>query len=258
LSSSFATSQDLDVAVERFDLGQLRETYLEQGRFLCIPQFLPESVVSAWRREVESIAAGAHRSHIPGHKRGGSIDRSTIESEAPSVARVYGSALFREFLEAVVGEKILLCPNHDLHGCAVYLYSRAGDHIGFHYDTSYYRGRRYTVLLGIRNDSQAKLVYRLHTKDRRRTPVDGEVAVEPGTLVVFDGDTVLHKVTPLGEGEVRWVASMQYVTDVRMRRTLRFVSDMKDAIAYFGFRRIFGPRRAARASIEAQSETVGT
>ena len=36
---------------------------------------------------------------------------------------------------------------------------------------------------------------------------------------------------------------MQFVTDQRMTPFKRFVSDMKDAISYFGFREVFGRRR---------------
>jgi len=43
-----------------------------------------------------------------------------------------------------------------------------------------------------------------------------------------------HAVTPLGEGEERVMLTLQYVTDPRMGPFHRFVSNMKDAIAYFG------------------------
>jgi len=37
----------------------------------------------------------------------------------------------------------------DPHADALYFHTRAGDHIGWHYDTSYYAGPRYTLLLGV-------------------------------------------------------------------------------------------------------------
>jgi len=36
---------------------------------------------------------------------------------------------------------------------------------------------------------------------------------------------------------------MEYVTDARMSATRRFISNMKDAIAYFGFRDAFQGQR---------------
>jgi hypothetical protein len=52
-------------------------------------------------------------------------------------------------------------------------------------------------------------------------------------------------VTPLGEGEERVSLTLEYVTDPSMTAVKRFVSDMKDAIAYFGFRAVFGGARRA-------------
>jgi hypothetical protein len=137
------------------------------------------------------------------------------------------------------------CPERDLHACALYSYTEPGDHIGFHYDTSYYRDRRYTVLIGLQDDSTSRLVCRLHSRDPGHRVETVEVATAPGSFVFFNGDRVLHRVTPLGAGQVRHVITMQYVTDPEMGRLTRFVSDMKDAIAYFGFRRLLAGRRAS-------------
>ena len=85
----------------------------------------------------------------------------------------------------------------------------------------------------------------LHRADPTRRPVDFSLSTEPGALVVFNGDKLWHAITPLGPGEERVVLTMQYVTDQAMAPFKRFVSDMKDAISYFGFREVFR-RRATR------------
>jgi hypothetical protein len=157
---------------------------------------------------------------------------------------LYRSPSFVGFLAELVQARIECCPNDDLHRCALYCYTEPGDHIGFHYDTSYYRGSRYTVLLGLRDQSSSQLVCRLRTRDPRRGIVETALRTGPGSLAVFDGDKVLHAVTPVATGEQRFVLTMQYVTDPRMRPFQRFVSDMKDAIAYFGFRKVFFGSRA--------------
>jgi hypothetical protein len=59
---------------------------------------------------------------------------------------------------------------------------------------------------------------------------------------MFNGDNLYHRVTPLGENEQRIVLTLEYVTNAQMSRLNRFVSNMKDAIAYFGFRQVFGHR----------------
>ncbi len=50
-------------------------------------------------------------------------------------------------------------------------------------------------------------------------------------------------VTPLGEGERRVALTLEYVTSTSMNPIRRFVSNMKDAIAYFGFKQVFKKAR---------------
>ena len=69
-------------------------------------------------------------------------------------------------IAGIAGERLLSSPPDDPHAYALYFYTRAGDHIGWHYDTSYYVGRRYTVLLGVIDRSSCRLDYELHTRER--------------------------------------------------------------------------------------------
>jgi hypothetical protein len=45
--------------------------------------------------------------------------------------------------------------------------------------------------------------------------------------------------------------TFEYVTDARMRPWRRFISNMKDAVAYFGFRQVFRSLGAKRGGKEA-------
>ena len=56
---------------------------------------------------------------------------------------------------------------------------------------------------------------------------------------------MLISITPLGEGEERVSLTLEYVTDPSMHPVKRLFSNLKDAVAYFGFRAVF--RRPARA-----------
>jgi len=224
---------------------RLREEYLRNDEFLFLERFLPEPLLRRWEEEVDRLIPHLHRSFIPNHKKGGSVGFDTLAPLAPTMRDVYRSPVFLGFLAGIVGAPIQVCPPEDLHACALYGYTEPGDHIGYHYDTSYYRDRRYTVLIGVRDNSSSKLVYRLHTRNPAHPVEEGAVATEPGSLVLFNGDRLQHKVTPLGVGEERYVVTMQYVTDPEMGRILRFVSAMKDAVAYFGFRKVF---RGSRVS----------
>lgn len=180
-----------------------------------------------------------NRNYLPGHKAGGSVSRHTLDKLAPFIADLYRSEALIKWLEAVSGDKLQLSPEDDPHAYALYFYTRPGDHIGWHYDTSYYNGRRYTMLLGVIDDSSCRLDYELHTRTPNATPEPGSVQYPPGALVFFDGDKLRHRVTPLGENEMRVSLTFEYVTNPEMRPFQRFISNMKDSIAYFGFKQVF-------------------
>jgi len=112
--------------------------------------------------------------------------------------------------------------------------------MGWHYDTSYYKDRRWTVLAGLKDQSSSRLLCLLHTRNRGRDIVKLELQIKPGMLVIFNGDKVYHAVSPLKKGESRYIVSMQYVTTGEMNPLMRFISNMKDAVAYFGIRGVFG------------------
>ena len=65
----------------------------------------------------------------------------------------------------------------------------------------------------------------------------------------FDGDALRHRITPLAPGERRVSLTLEYLTDPRMHGWWRFVSNMKDSIAYFGFRQVFRRRGNRRAAV---------
>jgi hypothetical protein len=173
---------------------------------------------------------------------------------APFIAELYRSPALLEWLGQLAGERLQISPPDDPHAYALYFYTRPGDHIGWHYDTSYYAGRRFTVLLGVIDESTCRLDYELHTREKGAQTVAGSVQIPPGGLVFFDGDALRHRITPLGEGEIRVSLTFEYLTDPRMHAGWRLISNMKDAFAYFGFRQVFRRRERYRAG-HAQRES---
>ncbi len=103
------------------------------------------------------------------------------------------------------------------------------------------------MLVGLIDRSSSRLVCRLFKDDPVRQ-VELRLRTGPGTLVAFNGDRLWHAITPLGPDEERVSLTLEYVTDPAMMPFKRFVSNMKDAIAYFGFRAVFGRRVSGRAS----------
>ena len=215
---------------------------MEQGSFLFLPEFLAPDATERLAAAVAAVQSSVNRNYLPGHKQGGSVGRRIIDERAPFIAELYRSPALIDMLADIAGERLQLSPPDDPHAYALYFYTRLGDHIGWHYDTSYYAGRRYTVLFGVIDQSSCRLDYELHTREKGVAAVPGSIRIPPGGLVFFDGDALRHRITPLGKGEMRVSLTFEYVTDVRMRRGWRLISNLKDALGYFGFRQVFTRR----------------
>ena len=237
-------AEEVARAVERVDAEALRKAYREQNEFVYVERWLPASLVERLVADVDRVRPTIHRNYIPRHKKGGSVSSFTLVEQAPTIIALYRSPAFLRLLSEITGARVQQCPAADPHSCALYFYTEPGDHIGFHYDTSYYRSARYTVLVGLIERSSSRLVCQLYRDVPGRTPVEVSLRTDPGTLIVFNGDKLWHAITPLGEGEERVSLTMEFVTDPRMTPLKRFVSNMKDSIAYFGFRSVFGGRVA--------------
>jgi hypothetical protein len=230
---------DLGAAIAALDREAVRATFQGQNEFVVLERWLPPSLVDRLRVDLERVRPAVHRNYIPRHKKGGSVGAHHLAREAPAITALYRSGTFLEFVRAITGQPLVACPPRDPHAYALYFYTEPGDHIGFHFDTSYYRGARYTILVGLIERSSSRLVCDPYKKLAGHPPGEVRLATEPGTLVLFNGDTLWHGITPLGPGEERVSLTLEYVTDPGMHPLKRVVSDLKDAVAYFGFRSVF-------------------
>jgi hypothetical protein len=232
----------------QLDTPRLRKDFADQGAFLYLEDFLAPEVTAQLVHHARALLDVVNRNYLPGHKQGGSVSRHMIDQMAPFIAQLYRSKELIGWLEQLSGDKLMVSPPDDPHAYALYYYTRPGDHIGWHYDTSYYDGRRYTLLLGVIDESSCRLDYELHTRNPDVPDLPGSVQIPPGGLVFFDGDKLRHRITPAGANEIRVSLTFEYVTDPNMRPWRRFISNMKDAVAYFGFRQVFsqlGKRKGA-------------
>jgi len=236
-----AVTEAVTRALAAVDDAALERAWRADHEFVCLERWLPASLVERLVAEADRLRPAIHRSFIPRHKKGGSVSFYTLREQAPTIVALYRSPALLAFLSRLTGRALQPCPESDPHACALYYYTEPGDHIGFHFDNSYYKGARFTVLLGLVERSSSRLVCQIHKDDpaRRR---ELALATDPGTVVLFNGDKLWHKVTPLGDGEERVSLTLEYVTDPRMTPAKRFISNMKDAIAYFGFRKVFTRR----------------
>jgi hypothetical protein len=231
-------------SVARLDVDALRETFREQGGVVVIDDLVPPDLVDRFVTEARALSPEVHRNYVPGQKQGGSVSRFSIDRAGAGFGDLYRSRALRSLLDGLSGHALLDCRPRDAHTYALYFYSQPGDHIGWHFDTSFYRGKRYTMLLGLVDNESCHLECELHKRDAARTPEKRVFRTKPGSAIFFDGDSLWHRVTPLAEGDSeRIVLTFEFVTDARMNPWRRLVSDVKDAVAYFGFRDVFFPPR---------------
>lgn len=225
--------------LDQLDGSAMKESFATFNEFVQIPNFLPPDLTTSLIKELDGLDGAVHRSYIPGHKKGGSIGRHDLENIAPIFGGLYYQQSLLDFLSGLSGASLLRCPENDPHAYALYYYTEAGDHIGYHYDRSYYKGDRYTALLGLVDNSSCKLECQLYKDDANRGTELLEVNIKPGMLVFFNGDKLYHRITPLGDNERRIVLTLEFLTQTKMNPLLRFVSNVKDSVAYFGFKQVF-------------------
>jgi hypothetical protein len=206
-------------------------------RFVAIPDFLPAGTFAKLAQQVERLSQ-RERSYIPTHKKGGTVAYDAVLAHEPGLADFAGSAGFIDVVSGITGVRVAPTPANDQHTVSVLVYDRPGDHIGWHYDHNFYQSRHFTVLLAIVNEgsgpaglSHAQLHARIAGKDQvTQTP--------PNTLVMFEGAKVLHKVTPIIDGERRVILSMTFCDDTRSTWAQGAARRIKDT-AFFGIRALW-------------------
>jgi hypothetical protein len=206
-------------------------------RLAVLPDFLPAPAFAALAGEAERLAA-PERSFVPAHKQGGTVAYETLIAAAPAIVAAYHSAGLQDAVARLVGTPVQPTPIHDQSSLSVLVYNKPGDHIGWHYDHNFYRGRHFTVLLAIRNAGRAAHGLSHAVLKARLPGREIEIATAANTLVVFEGARVRHMVTPIREGERRIVVSMTYCTDPRSTWWQGWSRRLKDT-AFFGVRALW-------------------
>jgi 2OG-Fe(II) oxygenase superfamily len=226
-------------ATARFDLSEaaLRPIPGFDDRLAVLPAFLPLSVFEALRSEAENLVS-PERSYVPTHKKGGTIAYETLIEAAPRIVSFYQSPQLMKFVSKVVGVTLVPTPLYDQSSLSVLVYEKPGDHIGWHYDHNFYRGRHFTVLLALDNRGRAEGGLSHAALKARTGGKELSVSTSPNTMVVFEGAAVRHKVTPILEGERRLMLSMTYCTDPGASLLQGVTRRIKD-VAFFGPRALW-------------------
>ncbi len=206
-------------------------------RLAVLPKLLEDDAFARLRAAGERMIA-AERNYVPSHKKGGTIAYETLIEQAPAIAGLYHSPAMLALASRITGERLMPTPLRDQSSLSLLWYDRPGDHIGWHYDHNFYRGRHFTLLIPLINEgtgadglSHAELAARVGVEER-------SIATPPNRLVIFEGAVVRHKVSPVREGERRLVLSMTYCADPRSRWWQGAARRIKD-MAFFGPRALW-------------------
>lgn len=226
--------------LEDLEVRDLSESFEAKDCLLLVENFVPTSILTELTDALSSLRPAIHRNFVPGQKKGGAISRAQLDRLAPQFGSVYACPPLWRFVERLTGETLEPCRPADPHTYALYFYSEPGDHIGWHYDTSFYRGRRFTMLFCLAGNDSVQLECDLYRRDDSRPTERQTFALEPGTMVLFDGDRLWHRATPMAVGDrERVLLTMEFVTDASISPVKQLVSNVKDAWAYFGFKEVF-------------------
>lgn len=125
-------------------------------RLAVIPDLLPPEPFEVLRRSALSSPGLVERSYYPGHERGGTVAHDCLRQQAPEIVAFYQSDFLRGLVSKLVGEDVHPTPANDQSSCSVLTYARPGDHIGWHCDYNFYRGRHSTLLLSAENRGRAQ------------------------------------------------------------------------------------------------------
>jgi hypothetical protein len=223
------------------DLGQVGEDQTVAFAALPIAQ-APGVLTSAGidRLAAEAVANRplVDRSFIPTHKQGGTVSYENIHRHVPLALSMFHSPAFRAWLSRIVGAQVMPTADHDQSSCSLLVYTEAGDHIDWHFDHNFYRGRHFTVLICLTNQgansglSAGRLLWRDLSGGEHEAPLG------PGDLVIFEGARIRHKATPLGAGDLRVMLSMTFATDPRIAPGRELIRRVKDT-AFYGIRALW-------------------
>ncbi len=209
----------------------------EKLRISRVGNALTEEWLAALREESVGNLPKVERSFIPGHKQGGTMSYESIHKISPKCLSTYHSEQLRKYLSEVIGEEVYPTADHDQSSCSLLYYTEAGDHIGWHYDHNFYKGRHFTVLIPILNEGKDGGVSASRLQ-RQWPDRDEDFDTSANSLIVFEGAVVRHRATKTVDGDCRILLSMTFATDPRTEGVKDFIRRVKDT-AYYGLRAIW-------------------
>lgn len=219
------------------DSNELVRVFKEE-HLVRVEGFVDGDTLERLRAEGLSNLERGIRSYIPTHKKGRSLPYEQLHYHAPSCLAFYHSPEVKKWVESVVGEKVHPAGDHDQSACSILYYDQPGDHIQWHFDHNFYKGRQFTVLLSLVNKSKNGGLSNSNYVCKKPDGSEHVVDTSENALVVFEGSRVLHKASPTKEGDFRMVLSMTYNTEPKIGWFMETIRRGKD-VAFHGLRTIW-------------------
>ena len=196
--------------------------YAVTDNCLAVPAF------EALQHEVLAVDQLKQASRLLWLRQGGAVPFQVLQAHAPLCVALYGDRGFRAYLSGQTGLELSTLPGDMPHRCSLLVSASEGDHIADHYDVNYYRGRTFTVLLTVFNRAQNGQCCSANRTCAYRGGVEQCRDTAENSLLVMEGDKVLHSTRQLGRGEKRVVLSMIYTTDPSQTLWQRMRMKVKD------------------------------
>jgi hypothetical protein len=197
---------------------------------LCDIGLIPVDLPADFKRAALALAVAARpgvgkRVDVPLVKAGRTVPTEAMLRLLPASRGLF-EGLARTVSDAV-GEAVVPGPLDTPLALSMLVYDRAGDHVRWHYDSNYFVGRFFTLLVPLTAQDNGCTEFQFLDARQRVTPVRLPV----GQGLLFEGERIWHRATRMCEGDApRVVLSMQFTTDPRVRRSKWAVKAVKEFV----------------------------
>jgi hypothetical protein len=212
----------------------LRQAFVREP-IVRVADFLTPSSLERLRDEALAVADQKKRSYIPTHKKGGTVSYEILHRCCPACLAFYHGAPVRNWVSALVDMPVGPAGDHDQSANSLLIYDEADDHIHWHYDHNFYKGRQFTALISLVNRSASGGISASRFVHISRDGREVVVETSENSFVVFEGAVVKHRATPTEPGDLRVMLSMTYNTDARISAIGEAMRRVKDT-AFYGMR----------------------
>ena len=235
--------EPLAQALFRLDAAALASSYQEDGGLVVLPDVVSAAQIAAMQAEARALQPLSRRTFAPFVRKAEAICHHDIVANAPALHGLHQSPSLLALCQRIAGPDLSHRQADDPHASGLYIYNRARDYVGWHFDDCGCEPEAsFTVIAGIIDDSSSRLEVELHRKTPGRQPIKRTITTRPGTLVVFRGSSVYHRVTALPKNQERVSFSFVYVKKgFHPRGFDRVWQSTIDTLLYFGWRGV--PRR---------------